>query len=105
MVLNEMSSTVILGCDFLMKYNLVIDFSQGVAYSSKTPTLQLRLQQWEKSSTCNMLTLDDDLLQAIPTTLNNAHVPSFDMPTDVHPALQQLIENYRELFSEQLRRP
>ena len=102
MVLNEMSSTVILGCDFLMKYNLVIDFSQGVAYS-KTPTLQLRLQpSGNKSSTCNMLTLDDDLPQAIPTTLKNAHVPSFDMPTDVHPALQQLIENHRELCSEQL---
>ena len=48
MVLNEMSSTVILGCDFLMKYNLVIDFSQGIAYSSKTPTLQLRAQWKQK---------------------------------------------------------
>ena len=97
MVLNEMSSTVILGCDFLMKYNLVIDFSQGVAYSSKTPTLQLKLRHSRnKSSTCNMLTFDDDLPQAIPTTLKNAHIPSFDIPTDVHPALQQLIENRGE---------
>ena len=103
MVLNEMSSTVILGCDFLMKRNLVIDFNQGVVYSSKTPTFQLRLQHsGNKSSACKMLTLDDDLPQAISTTLKNANVPSFDMPTDVHPVLQQLIENYRELFSEQL---
>ena len=77
-------------------------WSQGVAYS-KTATLQLRLQHsGNKNSTRNMLTHDDDLPQAIPTTLKNAHVPSFDMPTDVHPALQQLIENHRELFSEQL---
>ena len=39
MVLNVLSSTAILGCDFLMKHNLAIDFSQGVAYSSKTPNL------------------------------------------------------------------
>ena len=103
MVLIEMSSTVILECDFLTKHNLVIDFSQGVVYSSKTPTFQLRLQHSEnKSSACKMLTVDDDLPQAISTTLKNVNVPSFDMPTDVHSALQQLIENHRELFSEQL---
>ena len=49
-----------------------------------------------------MLTLDDELPQAIPTTLKNADIPSFDMPTDVHPACQQLIENHRELFSQHL---
>ena len=38
MVLNELSSMAILGCDFLMKHNMVIDFSQNVAYSFTTPT-------------------------------------------------------------------
>ena len=38
-----------------------------------------------------MLTLDDDLPQAIPTTLKNANIPSFDLLTDVHPALQQWV--------------
>ena len=86
-----------------MKHNLVIDFSQGVAYSSKTPTFQLKLQHsGDKSNVCKMLTLDDELPQEIPTALKNADIPSFDMPTDVHPACQQLIENHRELFSQHL---
>ena len=99
MVLNELSSTAILGCDFLTKHNLVIDFSRGVAYPSKTPTLQLKLQHsGDKSKACKMLTLDDELPQAIPTPMKNADIPSFDMPTDVHPALQPTIESHRELF-------
>ena len=87
----------------MIKHNLVIDFSQGVTCSSKTPTFQLRLQHsGNKSSACKVLMLDDDLPQAIPTTLKNVKILSFDMPTEVHPALQQLIENHRELYSEQL---
>ena len=86
-----------------MKHNLVIDFSQGVAYSSKTPTLKLKLKHsGDKSNVCKMLTLDDELPQAIPTALKNADIPSFDMPTDVHPACQQLIENHTELSSQHL---
>ena len=46
-----------------------------------------------------MLTFDDELPQAFPTTMKKANIPSFNMPTDVHPPLQQLIENHRELFS------
>ena len=53
MVLNELSSTAILGCDFLMKHNPVIDFSQGLAYSSTTTTCQLKLQhRGDKNNSC-----------------------------------------------------
>ena len=98
MVFNEVSSMAILGCDFLTKHNLVIDFSQGVAYSSAIPSFQLKLlHSGDKSNACRMLTLDDKLPQAIPITIKNVDIPSFDMPTEVHPALKQLIENHREL--------
>ena len=104
MALNELSSMAILGCDFLTKHNLVIDFSQGVAYSSTTLNFQLKpMHSGDKSNACRMLTLDDKFPQAIPTTMKNVDIPSFDMPTEVHPALKQLIENQRT-FSEQLGR-
>ena len=94
----------ILGCDFLTKHNLVIDFSQGVAYSSTTLNFQLKLMHsGDKSNACRMLTLDDKFPEAIPTTMKNVDIPSFDIPTEVHPALKQLIENQRT-FSEQLGR-
>ena len=105
MVLNELSSMAILGCDFLTKPNLVIDFSQGVAYSSTTPNFQLKLMHsGDTGNACRMLTLDDEFPQAIPTTMKNIDIPSFDMPTEVHPALKQLIESHRTIFSEQLGR-
>ena len=89
-----------------MKHNLVIDFSWETAYSSEVPTFQLKLQHSEnKSNVCQMLILDDDLPQVIPTALKNANIPSFDMPNDDHPTLQQLIENHRELFLNNLTRP
>ena len=55
MVLNKLSPRVILGFNFLTKHNLVIDFSHGVAYSSKSPTSQLKLQHSaNKSNACKM---------------------------------------------------
>ena len=82
MVLNELSSMTILGCDFLMKHNLVIDFSQGVAYSSTTPNFQLKLlHSRDKNNACRMLTLDDEMPQAIPTIMKNVDISSFYMPT------------------------
>ena len=49
-----------------------------------------------------MLTLDDELPQAIPTTVKYATVPSFDMPTVVHPDLHKIVEDHKLLFSQQL---
>ena len=93
MVLDKLSSTAILGCDFLIKHNLVIDFSN----------FQLELQLISSSeNTCTMLTLDDELPQAIPTTVKDATFPSYDMPTDVHPDLHKVVDNHKLLFSQQL---
>ena len=103
MVLDELSSTAILGCDFLTKHNLVIDFSQRKAYCSGNPNFQLELQLISSSgTTCKMLTLDDELPQAIPTTVKDAAFPSYDMPTDVHPDLQKVVADHKLLFSQQL---
>ena len=102
MVLDELSSTAILGCDFLTKHNLVIDFSQRKAYCSGNPNFQLELQLIRSSgTTCKMLTLDDELPQAIPTTVKDAAFPSHDMPTDVHTDLQKVVSDHKLLFSQQ----
>ena len=49
-----------------------------------------------------MLILNDKIPQAIATAMKNGDILSFEVPTDIHPALQQLTESHRELFSEQL---
>ena len=49
-----------------------------------------------------MLILNDKIPPAIATAMKNSDILSFEMPTDVHRALQQLTESHRELFSEQL---
>lgn len=93
----------ILGCDFLTKHNLIIDFSQGMAYCPISPKVQLRLQSVRTNhSTCSKLTFDDELPQAIPTTIKDAGDELFDLPADVHPDLSQVIEDHKLLFSQQL---
>ena len=93
--------TAILGCDFLTKHNLVIDFSQGKACCSGNPNFELELQLISSSGN-KMLTLDDELPQAIPTTVKDAAFPSYDMPTDVHLDLQKVVADHKLLFSQQL---
>ena len=55
-------------------------------------------------SVCNALTLDDELPQAIPTSVKNTCDTSVDMPKDVHPDLIHIINNHKQLFSTQLGR-
>ena len=101
MVLDDLSTPVNLGCDFLMKYNVIIDFGKAIAYCTTPPGFHLKLQT-AGTVPCNKLTLDDELPQAIPTTANCSQPPSFDLPTDVHPSLRNIITDHKLLFSEQL---
>ena len=48
---------------------------------------------------CNALTLDDELPQALPTIVKSTSAMPIEMPEDVHPDLVHLINNYRQLFS------
>ena len=103
MVLDNLSMAVILGCDFLTKHNFIMDFSQQAVYHSGDPHFKLEIPSAGKSL-CNILTLDDDLPQAIPAAVKNTCGTSVDMPKDVHPDLMHAINNHKQLFSTQLGR-
>ena len=82
MVLDTLSTPVILGCDFLIKHNLVLDFSQQAVYQTDNPSFRVDIPPVRVSS-CNALTLDDELPQTIPTAVKNTSTTPVDMPKDV----------------------
>ena len=100
-VLDTLSTTVILGCDFLTKHNLIMDFSQQAVRHSNNPLFKLDMPLVRMSS-CNALALDDELPQALPTTVKNSSVIPIEMLEDVHPDLAHLINDHKQLFSTHL---
>ena len=52
---------------------------------------------------CGIVTIDDDCPQAIPVKRADKNDSiQFEMPTDVHPELEAVIQEFEELFSKQL---
>ena len=100
-VLDILSTPVILGCDFLTKHNFLMDFSQQAVHHSNNPSFKLDIPL-ERMSSCNALTLDDELPQALATIVKSTSAMPIEMPADVHPDLVHLINNYRQLFFTQL---
>ena len=49
-----------------------------------------------------MITLDDELPQAIPTACTGTNPTTVDMPVDVHPALTPILQKFKSLFSTEL---
>lgn len=102
-VVNSLSTPVILGCDFLTEHGLTIDFKNCTVSIYGSPRQQLNLQLGKAGSrSCNMLTLDDELPQAIPATVTDNTIPTFDMSKDIHPDLAKMMDNNKMLFSQQL---
>ena len=92
-----------MGCDFLIKHNLVLDFSQQAVYQTDNPSFRVDIPPVRMSS-YNALTLDDELPQAIPTAVKNTGATPVDMPKDVHPDLIHIINDHKQLFLTQLRK-
>ena len=98
-VVENLSAPAILGCDFLKKEGIVIDFQKNVFSSYRFPTLQGQLGV-HQPSVCTLVP-DNDYPQAIPhptTTLK----PELDMPTDYHPSLKQLLKEHSMIFRKTL---
>jgi len=93
MTLDDLSTPVILGCDFLMRNNVVIDFGKATAYYTSDPGFQLKLHAATATSS-NNLTLDEDL--------PDLQQRSYDIPTDVHHDLNHVILDHKMLFSTKL---
>ena len=47
-----------------------------------------------------MLTVDDELPQAIPSTTTHSDASDIDFPKDVHPDLKQVIDHHKLLFTQ-----
>ena len=61
--------------------------------------LQLLLAE---SISCHLITMDDDCPQAIPTTCKDHSSTTANMPSEVHPSLTPVLQEFKELFSQQL---
>ena len=71
-VLDTLSTPVILRCDFLTKHNLIVDFSQQAKYYSNNPSFTLDMPLVRMSS-CSTLALDDESLHASNAYHSNEH--------------------------------
>ena len=100
-VVEHLSTPIILGCDYLANNGFVLDFQQGTFHRAENPEQMLQLLPAESTS-CHKITVDDDCPQAIPTKCKDHSSKIEDMPSDVHPSLTPVLEEFKELFSQQL---
>ena len=109
-VVDHLSTPVILGCDFLMRHGYVLDFQQCTYHRSQNPEEVLQLQPaWghpphTMPQPLHTITVDDECPQAIPIPCKQTSIPTVDMPTDIHPALNATLEEFKSLFSPELGR-
>ena len=101
LVLDHLSTPVILGCDYLTTNGFILNFQQGTFYRAENPTQMLQLLPAESTS-CHLIAMDDDCPQAIPTTCKSHSSTTADMPSEVHPSLTPVLQEFKELFSQQL---
>ena len=88
-VVENLSTPVILGCDYLTDNGFVLHFKLGTCHRAETPNQKLKLLPAE-AIPCHLITVDDDCPQAIPTRCQD-HSPA-DMPSDVHPNLIPVLD-------------
>ena len=98
-VVEHLSTPVILGCDYLTDNGFVLHFKQGTFHRAENPDMKLQLMPAE-AIPCHVVTVDDDCPQAIPTKCQDCS--SADMPSDVHPDLAPVLEDFRALFHSRL---
>ena len=100
-VVDHLSVPAILGCDFLREHGFVLNFKSSTFHRADSPHQALPLELTELKS-CGAVTIDDDYPQAIPVKCADKNCIQFEMPTDVHPELEAVIQEFEELFSKQL---
>ena len=98
-VVDHLSIPVILGCDFLTKHGVVVDFAHHIFSCSGKPKVGGKLML-SGTNSC-MLVIDTDLPQAIPSKTSVPESDS-DLPTDNHPSLESVLQEHRAIFRSQL---
>ena len=96
-VVQQLSVPAILGCDFLSKHGVILDFEQGVFHTKHTSQVGALLLQRQHSC---MAVLDDEHPQAVPVP-SNTDKP-LDMPVDYHPAVSHVLQEYSTIFKQDL---
>ena len=96
-VVDHLSVSTILGCDFLRKHGLVLNFESGTYYRADCPNLALPLQVIELRS-CSTITIDEDCHQAISVKSDGKDWIQLEMPTDVHLELKPAVQEFEEFF-------
>ena len=68
-VVDHLSTPVLLGCDFLMSHGYVLDFEQCTFHRAQNPEEVLQLFPTQAiSHPLHTITMDDDCPQAVPNT-------------------------------------
>ena len=98
LVVDNLSVPVILGCDFMSKHALVLDIQGGTAHQMGSG-YRINLDT-EVAKLCNPLIIDDELPQALPSRSTDSNIS--DLPEITHPAVAQVVEEYKSLFSQQI---
>ena len=97
-VVEHLSTPVILGCDFLTTHGVILDFKTNTTNSALQGSLLL-----QPPNSC-MLILDDECPQAMPSKALAVDTDTVDMPTDYHPALRQVLQDNAMIFRKDLGR-
>ena len=93
----------ILGCDYLQltTNGFILNFKQAAFHRAENLMQRLQLLPAESLS-CHLITMDDDCSQAILIKYKNHRSSVEDISSDVHPRLTPVLEEFKELFSQQL---
>ena len=94
-VVEKLSTPVILGCDFLTTH----DFKANTFHTANSTLKGNLLLQSPHSC---MLVLDDEYPQAMPSKAPTVENDTIDMPTDYHPVLRQVLQDHAMLFRKDL---
>jgi len=69
----------------------MLDFQEGAVYQSGFPDFRMKLET-DKAEMCGPLVMDDEVPQAMShQSTGPCHL---DLPTNVHPALTQIVDEY-----------
>ena len=100
-VVEHLSTPVILGSDFLTTHGVILDFKTNTFHTANSALQGSLLLQSLHSC---MLILDDECPQAMPSKALAVDTDTVDMPTDYHPALRQVLQDHAMIFRKDLGR-
>lgn len=101
-VVEHLSAPAILGCDFLTRHGLILDFGRGTFHQGDPQSAEGHLSLHPHNS-CNFV-LDDECPQAMPFKGKEADQEELDTPTEFHSALGPVLQGHRKLFKTQVGR-